>query len=71
MKSKLTFLLLAITCIFITLSINLQHANASSGKETIIYETTEETSTESKEDVPQNNETIPIPLSDFGHSTKK
>lgn len=71
MKSKLTFLLLAITCIFITLSINLQHANASSGKETIIYETTEETSTEAKEDVPQNNETISRPLSDIDPSNKK
>lgn len=71
MKSKLTFLLLGITCIFITLSTNSQHANAPSREKNIIYEIAEETSTEAKEDIPQNNETISSPLSDFGHSTQK
>lgn len=35
MKSKITFLLLSITCIFITLSISFQCVNASSEEETL------------------------------------
>ncbi len=70
MKSKLTFLLLGITCIFITLSTNSQHANASSEGETIIYETEESTSaTETEES--KDNETILRPLSDIDPCPQK
>ena len=64
MKSKIAFLLLSITCIFITLSISFQCVNASSEEETLkknIAETEPEDITPhcSLTIIPEENENIP------------
>ena len=73
MKSKITFLLLSITCIFITLSISFQCVNASSEEETLkknIAETEESTSAiETGES--SNSGSVPLPISDLDPSHQK
>ena len=73
MKSKITFLLLSITCIFITLSISFQCVNASSEEETLkknIAETEESTSAiETGES--SNSGSVPLPISDLDPSPQK
>ena len=73
MKSKIAFLLLSITCIFITLSISFQCVNASSEEETLkknIAETEESTSaTETGES--SNNGSVPLPISDLDPGPQK
>lgn len=73
MKSKITFLLLSITCIFITLSISFQCVNASSEEETLkknIAETEESTSAiETRES--SNSGSVPLPISDLDPGPQK
>ncbi len=73
MKSKIAFLLLSITCIFITLSISFQCVNASSEEETLkknIAETEESTSaTETGES--SNSGSVPLPISDLDPGPQK
>lgn len=73
MKSKIAFLLLSITCIFITLSISFQCVNASSEEETLkknIAETEESTSaTETGES--SNSGSVPLPISNLDPGPQK
>lgn len=73
MKSKITFLLLSITCIFITLSISFQCVNASSEEETLkknIAETEESTSAiETRES--SDSGSVPLPISDLDPGPQK
>lgn len=73
MKSKITFLLLSITCIFITLSISFQCVNASSEEETLkknIAETEESTSAiETGES--SNSGSVPLPIYDLDPGPQK
>lgn len=73
MKSKITFLLLSITCIFITLSISFQCVNASSEEETLkknIAETEESTSAiETGES--SNSGSVLLPISDLDPGPQK
>lgn len=73
MKSKIAFLLLSITCIFITLSISFQCVNASSEEETLkknIAETEGSTSaTETGES--SNSGSVPLPISDLDPGPQK
>ena len=73
MKSKITFLFLSITCIFITLSISFQCVNASSEEETLkknIAETEESTSAiETGES--SNSGSVPLPISDLDPGPQK
>ena len=73
MKSKIAFLLLSITCIFITLSISFQCVNASSEEETLkknIAETEDSTSaTETGES--SNSGSVPLPISDLDPGPQK
>ena len=73
MKSKITFLLLSITCIFITLSISFQCVNASSEEETLkknIAQTEESTSAiETGES--SNSGSVPLPISDLDPGPQK
>ena len=72
MKSKITFLLLGITCIFITLSISFQCVNASEEKtlkKTI--EETEESTSAIETGESSNNGSVPLPISDLDPGPQK
>lgn len=73
MKSKITFLLLGITCIFITLSISFQYVNASSEEKTLkkTIEETEESTSAIETGESSNNGSVPLPISDLDPGPQK
>ena len=73
MKSKITFLLLGITCIFITLSISFQWVYASSEGKTLkkTIEETEESTSAIETGESSNNGSVPLPISDLDPGPQK
>ena len=73
MKSKITFLLLLIKWIFITLSISFQCVNASSEEKTLkkTIEETEESTSAIETGESSNNGSVPLPISDLDPGPQK